>query len=273
MPQLRGGVPVHASDRSLLVAATAAVVLLLVVTLIAAFIRPAAPSRDATPGGASGQIAAGGAAEDAASTRPPAPANVLAVVDSRAVTWVDVLGAWHGQVIVRVHNDGQERVAVLPADARVTVAGPGAAAVYEGAFDAAVPPVLPAGENGYLVVGFPLAAGEDDLSVEAVPQSGPAAGLLELEVRDATVRAEPGRVAVVGTAANEGDEHVRDAVVTAVALDEDGTPLAGFIDRASLGRLEAGAERQFEAAEPVSPPIDPADVDTLLVSAWGRAAP
>jgi hypothetical protein len=95
----------------------------------------------------------------------------------------------------------------------------------------------------------------------------------ELAVSDADVTPEPGRVVVVGTAENGTSETVRDGVVAAVAVAADGTPLAAFVDRASLGRLRAGESRTLRASEPVAPPIEPADVDELVISAWGRVAP
>jgi hypothetical protein len=187
-------------------------------------------------------------------------------------TWQDVLGAWHGQVIARVRNGGTDRIELRAAEARATVRA-GDRVVYRGAFDAAVRPVLAAGEEGYLVVGFPLPAGAREPTVEVVAAAGPVTDMRELAVSDADVTPEPGRVVVVGTAENGTSETVRDGVVPPVAVAADGTPQAPIVDRASLGRLRAGESRTFRASEPVAPPIEPADVDELVISAWGRVAP
>jgi hypothetical protein len=76
---------------------------------------------------------------------------------------------------------------------------------------------------------------------------------------------------VTGTASNSTGHEVRSGVVGAIAIGAGGEPLAGFVDEASLGRLGAGESRPFEAADPPGPPIDPGDVESLVVDAWAQS--
>ena len=202
---------------------------------------------------------------------PDLGSQLLAVETQYVQTWSDVLGAWHGQAIARIRNKGVAPVGVDPAAAKATVSS-GGTLVYEGTMDAAVPPVLDAGEVGYLVVGFRLPGKPATPTATILPAVTDAPHLVELDVHGASVSHEPGRVVVTGTASNSTEHDVRSGVVGAIAIGAAGEPLAGFVDAASLGRLGAGESRPFEAADPPAPPIDPRDVDALVVDAWGRPA-
>jgi hypothetical protein len=193
----------------------------------------------------------------------------LTVTSKHLETWPDVLGAWHGQAIARVRNDGAAAVTLTPAEARATITSDGSV-VYEGPMDAAIPPVLEPGAEGYLIVGFPLPGEPAEPNASLVPAATDATDIVELEVHDAGMIREPGRTVVKGTASNPSDQAVRQGVVGAIAMDDAGEPVAAFVDEASLGLLEAGATRDFEAANPPAPPIRPADVTDLVVIAWGH---
>jgi hypothetical protein len=210
---------------------------------------------------------------EAPSTAPadPAPDATLTVVSQHLETWPDVLGAWHGQAIARVRNDGAAAVTLAPQDARATITSD-AAVVYEGAMDAAVPLVLEPGAEGYLVVGFPLSTEPAKPSASIVPAGTAATDIVELQVDDAAVKPQPGRTVVTGTATNPSGQTVREGVVGAIAIDDAGEPVAAFVDEASLGLLKSGETRDFEAADPPAPPIREGDVADLVVAAWGRAA-
>jgi hypothetical protein len=200
-----------------------------------------------------------------ASSGPP-----LTVESEHLEVWPDALGAWHGQAIARVRNDGPVPIELDPAAARAMIRD-GATVVYAGALDAAVPPVLERGQAGYLVLGFPLTGKPAAPSVSIVPASVSATALANLRVDGAEAVAEPGRIVVTGTASNPRKGDVREGVVGAIAIDQAGVPLAAFLDWASLGRLDAGASRSFRATEPPAPPIRLDDIDDLVVLAWGRA--
>jgi len=183
--------------------------------------------------------------------------------------WPDALDAWHGQAIARVRNDGDTSIELVPSAARATVRD-GATVLYDGTVDAAVPPVLEPGQEGYLVLGFPLAGEPDAPSVSIVPAGVPATALVELRVDDARAMPEPGRVVVTGTASNPSKGDVREGVVGAIAIDRAGVPVAAFLDRASLGRMEPGESRPFQATEPPAPPIPVGEIEDLVVLAWGH---
>ena len=194
----------------------------------------------------------------------------LTVASQHVETWPDVLGAWHGQAIARVRNDGADAVTLTPRKARATITSNGNV-VYEGAMDAAIPLLLQPGAEGYLVVGFALPDEPVEPDASLVPAATAATDIVELEVHDAGVIREAGRTMVKGTASNRSGQAVRQGVVGAIAMDDTGEPVAAFVDEASLGLLEAGETRDFEAADPPAPPIRPEDVADLFVVAWGRA--
>jgi hypothetical protein len=263
----RSGIP--GTQTTLTIGLAAAVVVLIGSVLVQS--RTPAPSGavlglqpEATP-------VATGASQPSASDAATGVALTLA--SQHLETWRDALGAWHGQAIARVRNDGTAAVTMTPAEARATIRSNGNV-VYEGAMDAAIPLVLQPGEEGYLVVGFPLPAepAEPDASVVPAATAATAAtDIVELEVHDAGMMREPGRTVVKGTASNPTGRDVRQGVVGAIAMDDAGQPVAAFVDGASLGLLKAGATRDFEAADPPAPPIGPADVADLVVMAWGHA--
>ena len=195
----------------------------------------------------------------------------LSVTSQHMETWSDALGAWHGQAIARIRNDGAAAVTLTPRETRATITSNGVV-VYEGAMDAAIPPVLPPGAEGYLVVGFPLSADVIEPDASLVPAATAATEMVTLEVHDARVTPQPGRTVVKGSASNPSGQEVREGVVGAIAIDDAGEPVAAFLDEASLGLLKAGETRDFEAADPPAPPLRPEDVADLVVVGWGRAS-
>jgi hypothetical protein len=210
-----------------------------------------------------------------AATGPAAPSDDgpvpgLTIESEHLEVWPDALGAWHGQAIALVRNDGATAVELVPGAARATISD-GTTVLYDGTLDAAIPPVLEQGESGYLVLGFPLPGEPDAPSVNIVAAGVPANEIVELRVDGAEALAEPGRTVVTGTASNPNNSDIREGVVGAVAIDGAGAPVAAFLDRASLGRLDAGESRPFQAAEPPAPPISEGDIEDLVVLAWGRA--
>jgi hypothetical protein len=266
------------SDRLLVGASASAVVAAVaVVALVLAFGHPARPGGTAPSQGAGAAAARSSPSGSPASASPSGTdagaggTGTVVVLDVRVPAWRDVIAAWHAQALIHVRNEGDQPLAMVPSDARIVVSD-GGRVVHEGTVDGAIPMILAAGEDGYLVAGFTTDGDLADPQVQVDATGVAPTGFTELDVAHATVAEQLGRPIVTGTAQNPGKEPVRDGAVAAIILDKAGHPLAGLIDAASLGVLAPGAERAFRAAEPVAPPFDADAVGKLLVGGWARVA-
>jgi hypothetical protein len=192
-------------------------------------------------------------------------------------TWQDVLGSWHGQALVAVHNGGAKAVLVDAAASRYAVLGRDGSTLAGGGFQAAVPPVLKPGATGYLVAGFTLVgAPGDGVKVRATPAATTALGKrppVALRVSGVELAFAADTVAATGSVTNPRTAPVRDGVVAVILLDRAGRPLAAMLDLASAGRLARGERTAFRAAQPPAPPVDRSSVERRIEAAWAAPAP
>lgn len=197
----------------------------------------------------------------------------LVVAGTAIPVWEDVLGAWHGQLLVSVRNDGSERLAIAVDDSRFRVTG-GGGEIASGEFEAAVPPVVEPGDIAYLVAAFslPMAPPEDLDATTEMTAAPPPPALLTLEVSDVEVAYGPSGPQVKGAVSNPADEPSVEGAIGVVLVDAGGRPLAGVVDPASAAVLEPGERVEFRAAHPPAPPVDPSSVARAVAAGWARSA-
>jgi hypothetical protein len=204
----------------------------------------------------------------------PAAASAALAVDMTATpTWRDVLGAWHGQALATVRNQGDGPFALDPTRSRYTVLDGGGNEIAAGAFEAALPPVLQPGAEGYLVGGFTLIGPPGAGITLNVTATVAARAPVALRVADVRVAYDGADVVATGTVRNMGDDTVTSGAVGVVLLDGAGRPLAAVLDVASAGRLDRGERATFRATDPPTPPIDVNRVSRRVAVAWGVPAP
>ena len=200
-------------------------------------------------------------------------ATTIVETSAAAPVWQDVLGAWRGQALFAVRNEGAQPLEISLADSRFTVRD-GDTDVAAGRFEAALPPVLEPGETGYLVGRFILpSAPSGPLSPASRLDAVPAAGrLVTLAVDDVRVAEDGGTVSATGKVRNASDDRAVDGAVGVVLLAADGQPLAALVDAASTAVLEEGEVAEFHATYPPAPsPEDGSVARTVAIGwAWDR---
>jgi hypothetical protein len=192
----------------------------------------------------------------------------ITVGDGVALSWSGPYGERRIQVIVPVHNDGAEWLALPQSTSTYRVEDAKGREVASGVFTAALPAAVAPHETGYLVdtvsAAFVAWRGRAvvDATVKAVALRPPSS---TLHVTDLAVSTAPdGGLRVSGQIHNDGTTASGWVVAGAVVLDGAARPLGAVYDPGRIGRMEAGSSQPFDTTYPGAP-APPASKATTLV--------
>lgn len=192
---------------------------------------------------------------------PPATGEVsVGVVESVVIPWVDPFGEVRAQVVAIVENEGPDRARIPSAESRYTITDADGDRIAASLFAHAFPPVLEAGERGYLIdTQSALFVDLDEVAGVGVDVAfEPADALLSrLEVSGIDWVETVDGLVVSGSVTNSGNAAVEAGAVAVILLGSDGSILGAVYDVTDIGRLEPGASAPFSTGYPGTPPINP----------------